>query len=97
VFKELPKFPPVKRDLAFVVDTNVKVGKLMEDLRKASELVKTVRLFDVYFLSDTQKSVAFSVEFLNPEKVLSDEEVNAEVEEILNKLKLNYPDLELRK
>ena len=97
VYKEIPKHPPVKRDLAFVVDVNVKVGSLIEDLKNSSNLIKNVKLFDVYFLSESRKSVAVSVEFLNPDKNLSDEEVNSEVEEILNKLKLIYPDVELRK
>lgn len=97
VFREISKFPPVKRDLAFVVDADTKVGNLIADLRDSSTLVKSVKLFDIYFLSDDRKSVAVSVEFLNPNKNLSDEEVNQEVEEILNKLKLIYPDIELRK
>ncbi|WP_028950201.1 phenylalanine--tRNA ligase subunit beta [Sulfurihydrogenibium subterraneum] len=97
IYKEIPKHPPVKRDLAFVVDVNVKVGSLIEDLKNSSNLIKNVKLFDVYFLSECLKSVAVSVEFLNPDKSLSDEEVNVEVEEILNKLKLIYPDIELRK
>ena len=97
IYKEIPKHPPVKRDLAFVVDVNVKVGSLIENLKNVSNLIKNVKLFDVYFLSESRKSVAVSVEFLNPDKNLSDEEVNLEVEEILNKLKLIYPDVELRK
>ncbi|ACN99656.1 phenylalanyl-tRNA synthetase, beta subunit [Sulfurihydrogenibium azorense Az-Fu1] len=97
IYKEIPKYPPVKRDLAFVIDVNLKVGNLIEDLKKASNLVKNIKLFDVYFLSNSRKSVAVSVEFLHPDKNLSDEEVNLEVEEILNKLKLIYPDIELRK
>jgi len=96
VFQELPKFPSAYRDLAFVIEESVKVGKLKEDILKASKYVKEVKLFDVYFLSENKKSVAFNVEFFNPEKSLSDEEVNIIVEEILNKLKLNYPDISLR-
>jgi phenylalanyl-tRNA synthetase beta chain len=96
VFQELPKFPSAYRDLAFVIEESVKVGKLKEDILKASKYVKEVKLFDVYFLSENKKSVAFNVEFFNPEKSLSDEEVSIIVEEILNKLKLNYPDISLR-
>ncbi len=97
LFKDLPKLPPVKRDLAFVVSVDTKAGKLLEDLKESSTLIKSVKLFDIYFLSEDKKSIAVSVEFLNPDKSLSDEEVNTEVEEILNKLKLKYPDIELRK
>lgn len=63
IYKEIPKYPPVKRDLAFVIDVNLKVGNLIEDLKKASNLVKNIKLFDVYFLSNSRKSVAVSVEF----------------------------------
>ena len=96
VFQELPKFPSAYRDLAFVVEDSVKVGDLKENILKASKFVKEVKLFDVYYLSEDKKSVAFNLEFLNPEKSLSDEDVNSIVEEILNKLKLIYPSISLR-
>ncbi len=95
-FKELPKFPSVKRDLAFVVDENLEVDKLINALKKASKFVDKVELFDVYFLGEGKKSVAFSVEFRAPDRSLSDEEVNREVEIIVDKLREIFEGLTLR-
>lgn len=96
VFSEIPKFPPVKRDLAFVVDTEVAAGEFETDLLHSHSLVWKVKLFDVYHVSVEKKSLAYSVEFLSKEKNLSDEEVNLAVDEILARLKLKYKDLSLR-
>lgn len=96
VFREAPKFPPVKRDLAFVVDADIPAGEFERDLLSSHPLVWKVKLFDVYHISAEKKSLAYSVEFLSREKSLSDEEVNLAVDEILARLKLKYIDLSLR-
>lgn len=95
-FKELSKFPPAKRDLAFVLPTDVLEGEFEADLLSSHPLINKVKLFDVYYISGSRKSLAYSVEFLSYQKSLSDQEVNEIVEEILRKLKLKYEDLELR-
>lgn len=95
-FRELSKYPSAYRDLAFVVNKDVKIGELKNNILKSSIYIKEIKLFDVYYLNEDKKSVAFKVEFNNPEKSLSDEEVNILVEDILSKLKLYYPDISLR-
>ena len=96
VFKELPKYPSVKRDLAFVVDENLELNKLIKALKESSSLIDSVKLFDVYFIDDKHKSVAFAVEFRALDKSLSDEEVNKEVEKIVKHLEKNFKGLKLR-
>ncbi|MEJ5172168.1 MAG: phenylalanine--tRNA ligase subunit beta [Hydrogenothermaceae bacterium] len=96
VYREILKYPPVKRDIAFVVGVDVREGEFEEDLKVASEYIYKVKLFDVYRLSEDRKSLAYSVEFISPHRSLSDEEVNSIVDEILDKLKLKYSDLTLR-
>ena len=95
-FKELPKYPSVKRDLAFVVDENLEVDKLIKALKISSELIDKVEMFDIYFLGEGKKSVAFSVEFRAEDRSLSDEEVNKEVEKVVSYLKEKFKDLTLR-
>ncbi len=95
-FRELSKYPSAYRDLAFVVDKEVKAGELKDSILKSSVYIKDIKLFDVYYLNEDKKSIAFKVEFNNPEKSLSDEELNILVEDILSKLKLYYPDISLR-
>ncbi len=96
IYKEIPKYPAVKRDLAFEVDGDLQVDKLLTSLQESSTLVKNVELFDIYFLNEKKKSVAVSVEFRAEDRSLSDEEVNKEVEKILEKLTEKFEGLKLR-
>lgn len=80
-FAELNKFPTMRRDLALVVDTKVKFTEIIGIARKTDKkLLKDVNLFDVFVSEDKlgagKKSYAVSFDFENPEKTLSDKEVD---------------------
>lgn len=87
-FKELPRYPEVKRDLALLVDASTS----FTDLRKAAEqserkLLKEVDLFDVYEgdkIPAGKKSYAMSFVLASAEKTLTDQEVEKAMERILN-------------
>ncbi len=96
VFKELPKFPSVKRDLAFEVDESLQVDKLLKTIKNSSKYVDEVRLFDVYHMGNSKKSVAVSVDFRAEDRSLSDDEVNSIVEEVVKKLQKQFKGLKLR-
>jgi phenylalanyl-tRNA synthetase beta chain len=80
-YMPLPRFPKVKRDLAFVLAADVSVGSLEETLRRSTgALLESVELFDIYEgdpLPAGKKSVAFSITLLSREKTLTDAEVDA--------------------
>ena len=90
VFKEISKFPEVKRDLALLIDKGVK----FEDLRKAAfeterKLLKNVTLFDVYEgknLPSGKKSYALSFILQDDSKTLTDKQI----EVIMQKLQKTY-------
>jgi len=96
VFKELPKFPSVKRDLAFEVDGDLQVDKLLTAVKEASDLVETAGLFDVYYTGEDRKSVAVSLQFRATDRSLSDEEVNREIDRIVERLKSRFEGIKLR-
>ncbi|MDD6213606.1 MAG: phenylalanine--tRNA ligase subunit beta [Firmicutes bacterium] len=79
-FKPLPKFPAVERDIAILVDKTVAVGDLEATIVKASgKLLDSIKLFDVYEgerIPDGKKSVAFAISFRDPERSLTNEEIN---------------------
>ena len=86
-YKELPRFPEVRRDLALLVDESVTFA----DLRKAAfqsarGLLKQVNLFDVYrgpkILTD-KKQYAISFILQDEEKTLTDAAVEATVAKLL--------------
>ncbi len=96
VFEELPKYPAVKRDLAFIVDENIEVDKLISAVKESNELIEDVKLFDVYFIGEGKKSVALSVVFRHKERSLSDDEINEVIEGLIEKLKERFTGLTLR-
>ncbi len=96
VYNEIPKFPSVKRDLAFEAEEDFSVGTLLDEIPKTCKLIKKVKLFDVYFLGNGRKSIAVSVEFNAGDRSLTDEEVNQMVEDLVNKLNEKFG-LKLRK
>lgn len=93
-YSQLPRFPRVVRDVAFLVDKTVKAGSVEEAIRRsASMLLRTVELFDIYEgerLESGKKSLAFSLEFMSVERTLTDQEVDAEVEKIVRSIEHEF-------
>jgi phenylalanyl-tRNA synthetase beta chain len=82
VFVSVPsRFPSAVVDLAFVTPREVHAADLSHALRHTSDLVESVRLFDVYEgpgLADGSRSLAYAVRFSSPERTLSDAEISEE-------------------
>lgn len=79
-FAEVSRFPPVRRDLAVVLDESVPAAALIDALRAGlPRLVASVEVFDVYRgpgVASGKKSLAFRVLFQDTEKTLTDAEVD---------------------
>lgn len=77
VFKDIPKFPYVRRDLALLLDKSVNYADLEAAARKAErQLLREVNLFDVYEgknLPEGKKSYAISFILRDDEKTLTDD------------------------
>ena len=82
-YHEVPKFPPVRRDLAAVFDENVSHQSVLAALFGGKpDIVTGIRLFDVYRgkgLEKGKKSLAFSVLLQDTRKTLTDAEVESAV------------------
>jgi len=94
-YKEISKFPGIKKDAAYIVSSDIPADKIIEVIKKAGgKLLTSIKIFDVYVgenVGENEKSIAFSLTFEDPTKTLSDEEVmevfnniNKNVEEKLN-------------
>lgn len=92
--REVPRFPPVRRDLAFVVDQDVPAGAVADALREAGgDLVDSVVLFDVFSgepLPAGKKNLAFSVDFRAPDRTLTDDEAEQAVAVIVARLRRDF-------
>jgi phenylalanyl-tRNA synthetase beta chain len=86
-FRDVPRFPPVRRDLAFVVPEDVPAGELGAALVAAGgDLLWASALFDVFrggSLPAGTKSLAFAVDFRAPDRTLTDEEAQRAVDAIV--------------
>ena len=89
-FKELPKFPAVRRDLALLVDKSVQfaqIEKLAFDADR--KLVKAVNLFDVYegkHLEPGKKSYAISITLQDESQTLNDKVIDKVMQKIIKSL-----------
>jgi phenylalanyl-tRNA synthetase beta chain len=86
-----PAYPPVREDLALVVDDAISAGSVRQALLDAgAPLVREVTLFDVYAgdkLGAGRKSLAFHLTFQAPDRTLSDRDVEKVRGRILRRLK----------
>ncbi|MGF9963428.1 phenylalanine--tRNA ligase subunit beta [Bacillus rhizoplanae] len=78
-YTTIPRFPSMTRDMAVVVAKEVKAGEMKQTIAEAGgELLKEVTLFDLYEgekMEEGKKSLAFSMNYFDPERTLTDEEV----------------------
>jgi phenylalanyl-tRNA synthetase beta chain len=90
-YREISRYPPVHRDLAFVVDGDVPAGALRDGLvEEAGELLDRALLFDVYEgdpLPAGKKSLAFSADFRALNRTLTDDQVDERVQAIAERLR----------
>lgn len=94
------RFPAVKRDFALIVNNDVSAGQLTQEIKKVSRmLIKNVDIFDVYrgeHINHGHYSIALTVTFSSLEKTLTDSEINALQDQIIETLKSKFG-AELRK
>ena len=93
IYKALPRFPAVERDLALLCDAAMPVASIERIIRTAGgKMLESVALFDVYQgaqIEAGKKSVAYSLKFRVPDRTLSDEDIDPVLNKIFAKLKEN--------
>lgn len=90
VYKPLPKFPAVTRDLSLVCNRNTPVAELDKAIRSVkSSIIEDVKLFDVYEgdrIDHDKKSVAYSLMLRSDDRTLTDDECNSVVNKVIDAL-----------
>ena len=89
--RALSRQPPVRRDLALVVDETVAAGRIEAVVRQVlGDLVAEARVFDVYAgagVATGSKSVAIGVTLQHPSRTLADVAVNRQIDELVAALR----------
>ena len=93
-FQVVYRMPPIREDLALVVDEAVPADRVEATIRQAGlPLLVDVLLFDVYRgeqVGAGRKSLAYSLTFQSPDKTLTSEETAKQREQIVRRLAQEY-------
>lgn len=92
-FKELPKYPPVMRDLAFVISREIMYNDFRKEIISFSKLIRSLELFDVYVgskLTGGEKSLAFHFSYQSEDHTLTTAEVDAIQQELIKSLQEKF-------
>jgi phenylalanyl-tRNA synthetase beta chain len=93
-YKQVSKFPSVKRDLALLVHQDVKFLELKENAQKiAKKLLKEIDIFDIYIdeqMNKDQKSYALSFTFNDETKTLVDNDIDVIMNKLIESYKQNF-------
>jgi phenylalanyl-tRNA synthetase beta chain len=94
IFEALPRFPAVFRDLSFVADRSVPYAALEQAIRAAAgpqlESVDCIDVFAGKGIALDQRSIAVSMVFRAADRTLSTEEVNAAVDQVVERLRKEF-------
>ena len=89
-FTAINRFPAVHRDIALVVNEEVKAEQLMKAIKAAGKrMVKQVEVFDVYqgeHVESGKKSVALSINYQSEDHTLTDQEIQDVHQTVLARL-----------
>jgi len=90
IYRDIPKFPSVSRDVAFVVAETVE-GKYMLDLvlKGREKLLECTDIFDVYTgkgIPNGMKSLAVRFTYRSAERTLTDSEVDRAHDRLVEKI-----------
>ncbi len=93
-FREVSRFPSVRRDYAVLFDSSVAGGTVLEAIRKAAgSLLTGAEIFDRYEGKGVPKgkvSLAFRLVFQKVDRTLKDEEVNEASERVVQVLQERF-------
>ena len=93
-FKELSKFPEVRRDLAIIVDQTVAVADVLTCVRhRAQQHLNDLVVFDQYAgegIEEGKQSIGLGLTWQHPQRTLNDEEVASLTDEVVAALKEQF-------
>jgi len=83
-YKEVSKYPVVMKDLAFMMPDDTTSGEVEFVIKKAgTHTLINVEAFDLFNIDLNNKSIAYSLTFSDPTKTLTDNEINALLDKII--------------
>ncbi len=93
-YKEVVKYPVFEFDLAVTVSQAVSAGDIMQSIKaQAGDQLFNIEIFDVFegeSIGEGNKSLAFRLNFLNPNKTLNIKEVEPIIKKVIKSLEKDF-------
>jgi len=87
VYKEISKFPEVRRDLSLVLDSNITFAQIKEVAFKTErKILSDINVFDVYegkHIESGKKSYSVSFTLLDKEQTLTDQMIDSTMQKLM--------------
>lgn len=94
LFTPIPKFPAFEFDFAVIVEQEVSAGDLMNSIKSnAGNTLKNIDIFDVFegeSIGEGNKSIAFRLNFIDPNKTLNIKEVEPIIQRVVKSLEKQF-------
>jgi phenylalanyl-tRNA synthetase beta chain len=94
LYRQVPRFPSVTRDLSLIIDATVEAGQILTFIQGfRPDLLRVVRLFDVYAgkpVPSGKKSLTFALTYRADDRTLTDEEVHVIHGQVVEALRTRF-------
>ena len=91
-YRTLPKYPRVRRDVAFGMPAATEAGGMLDVIRNAAGgLLESVAVFDVYQGQNVPagtKSIAFALELMSRDKTLTEAEIDGVMQRVVRDVEI---------
>jgi len=92
-YREIAKYPPVLRDLSFIISREYDVSNIKREILKSGGNIKNAVFYDEYKgekMASEKRSLTFSLTFSSVKKTLNDEMIAREMSNIIVGLKNKF-------
>ncbi len=84
-YQEPAKFPPQVEDITFTLPEKIRVGEIVNSIKLVNQTIRKVELGDIF-----QNNYTFNIEYQDPNKTLTDSEVEKIRKEIITSVKNKF-------
>lgn len=92
LYSLISQYPPIKRDLAFLIDNSVLWGDIIASIKNINSLINKTELFDVYKSKrfGNKRNIAFHIIYQSSKRTLTVEEVDKIQKKIIKTLEKKF-------
>lgn len=89
-YKEISKYPSIKKDLSFIFDKEVQAKDVIKAIKNSGtkELIN-IEVYDEY-ITDNERSLTFTLTFMDENRTLTDEEITPVFNKIIDTITKKY-------